>query len=128
MGRLKSYLLFVSKKLVGGWLLLVTSILLCQVHFKNQKLNSTKFNDFSLKFMFFFPPFFFIQKQQKKIQMQPAISIKINAFMKYQTSIGICWYQTLKSELLLLVSDKPIIKVFIPAWYLICQMSRSTRT
>jgi hypothetical protein len=26
--------------------------------------------------------------------MQSAISIEINAFMKYQTSIGICWYQT----------------------------------
>jgi hypothetical protein len=75
--------------------------------------------------------FFFLKihkKQQKKFQMQSAISIKINAFMKYQTSIGICWYQTLKSQLLLLVSDKQIIKVFIPAWYLICKMSRSTRT
>jgi hypothetical protein len=68
MGRLKSYLLFVGKKLVGGWLLLVTSILLCQVHFENQKLNSTKFNDFSLRFMFFFFHFPSYKNQKKKFK------------------------------------------------------------
>jgi hypothetical protein len=68
MGRLKSYLLFVGERLVGGWLLLVTSILLCQVHFENQKLNSTKFNDFSLIFKFFSFPFFFIQNNKRKFK------------------------------------------------------------
>jgi hypothetical protein len=68
MGRLKSYLLFVGKKLVGGWLLLVTSILLCQVHFENQKLNSTKFNDFSLKFMFLFCIFLHTKTTKNKFK------------------------------------------------------------
>jgi hypothetical protein len=56
----------------------------------------SKFNKvwFFLEIYVFFFPFFFIEKQQKEIQMQSAISIEINAFMKYQTSIGICWYQT----------------------------------